>query len=179
MTRLLAAFFLLALVHPAFAKHKPVYILSAQLPVIENRRLQIQIPAELKLDTAPDGDQDWQPVEATVECSLLKPKDSLDGIVIQIIRWPITSATRAGTEGDLSGAPFKTTSGLEGIRIDNRIEDDEKPHCFSGLMIYNASHTGAIFIKVLPRPEVRIGTPASRDLAQLSTEIFDGIRLLK
>ena len=161
---------------PAWARHKPIFILSAPLPIIENRRLEIQLPPDLKLDSAPDQDQDWQPVEANAECSLQKPRDGLDGVVIEIIRWPIT---RPEGKGDLSGAVFKTPSGIEGIRIENRMEDDQKPRCFSALMIYNSSRTGAIFIKILPRPEVRVGTQACLDIGQLGTEIFDGVRLVK
>jgi hypothetical protein len=159
----------------AEARPKIQSIISAPLSVLDNRSLKIQFPSYLVLSTAP-SDDDWIPVEADAECYLTKPEYGLYGIKIEIIRWPLTRAER---KGSFDGAPFTTTSGLAGIRTGDRMEDDARVHCFDALALYNQEKDAAIFIKLIPEPEVRVGSEADHELEAIGTAIFKSVQFVK
>jgi hypothetical protein len=173
--RLILAMMLGALPLAANARPKFQSILSAPLPALDNRRLEIQFPTYLVLTSSP-SDDDWIPVKAAAECFLAKAQHGLYGINIEIIRWPLT---RAGRTGSFDGTPFTTRSGLVGVRTSDRLEDDARAHCFSALALYNQEKNAAIFIKLKPEPEVPIGSDADHELEAIGTAIFKSVQFVK
>jgi len=159
----------------ANARPKIQSIISAPLPVLDNRRLEIQFPTYLVLTSSP-SDDDWIPVKAAAECYLAKAQHGLYGIDIEIIRWPLIRAERTGS---FDGISFTTRSGLVGVRTGDRMEDDARARCFSALALYNQDKNAAIFIKLTPEPEVLIGSDADHELEAIGTEIFKSIQFVK
>jgi hypothetical protein len=150
-------------------------IVSPPLAEFDHVHLELRLPAYLAITSAPKP-SGWLTAETDLTCVCDQSRTNVREVVVQIIRWP---RSRAERKGDLTGSPLKTSSGLAGLRNDDRRQDDGTVPCSSAFTILNQRHDTVIFVKVSPKPDVEPGTPACHECRQIASDIFNGLRFAK